>query len=222
MSIKGTTKELFVGKSEVNIITFIGNKVNIPYDNMKEIEYCFARGFSSGNLTFVKRTNEKVAFEFSSKVNDSILRTIDFISEHAPNVNLVERVPYEKSTALPVAPQAPNQQREEPSAKIFDTSNTQPKSYTKGLKCPKCKGHDIDLWSNVANYKIHQKTSVNLNPLHPLTVFNTKEVKKEKKSAAKIGLGIMTGGTSLLFTGTKNKAHNEYYCRDCGHRWTGK
>lgn len=82
MSIKGTTKELFVGKSEVNIITFMGNKITIPYDSIKEIEYCLARGFSSGKLTFVKQTNEKVIFEFSSKVNDSILRAIDFISEH--------------------------------------------------------------------------------------------------------------------------------------------
>lgn len=219
MSIKGTTKELFVGKSEVNVITFIGNKITIPYDNMKQIEYCFGRGFSSGNLTFVKRTNEKIVFEFSSKVNDSILRTIDFIAEHAPGVNLLEREPYEKKTAIPVVtPAAPN---EAPIVKPFDAP-AQPKGYSKGLKCPKCKGHDIDLWSNEANYKIHQRTSVNLNPLHPLTVFNTKEVKKEKKSAAKIGLGIMTGGTSLLLTGTKSKAHNEYYCRDCGYRWVGK
>ena len=61
-----------------------------------------------------------------------------------------------------------------------------------------------------------------MNPFHPLTVFNTKEEKKEKKSAAKIGLGIATAGTSLIFTGTKKKAHNEYYCRDCGNRWIGK
>ncbi len=91
-----------------------------------------------------------------------------------------------------------------------------------GLKCPKCKGHNIDLWSNTANMKVKQKTSLNLNPLHPLTIVNTKEVKKEKKSAAKIGLAMMTGGTSLLVTGTHNKKHNEYYCKDCGHRWIGK
>ena len=66
------------------------------------------------------------------------------------------------------------------------------------------------------------KTTINLNPLQPFTLFNHKTVKKEKTSAAKVGLGIMTGGTSLLFTGTKKKKHNEYHCMDCGHRWIGK
>lgn len=90
------------------------------------------------------------------------------------------------------------------------------------LSCPKCNGHNIDLWDDSKNMKVKQKTSLNLNPLHPFTLVNTKEVKKEKTSAAKVGLGIMTGGASLLFTGTKNKKHNEYYCRDCGNRWVGK
>lgn len=90
------------------------------------------------------------------------------------------------------------------------------------LCCPNCRGHNIDLWSDSANMKEFQRTGLNLNPLHPLTPFKTKSVKKEKKSAAKIGLGVMTGGTSLLLTGTKKKKHNEYYCRDCGNRWVGK
>lgn len=90
------------------------------------------------------------------------------------------------------------------------------------LSCPKCHGHNIDLWDDSKNMKIKQKTSLNLNPLHPFTVFNIKEVKKEKTSAAKVGLGILTGGASLLVTGTKNKKHNEYFCRDCGNRWVGK
>ena len=37
MSIKGTTKELFVGKEEINLITFIGNKITIPYSVMKGV-----------------------------------------------------------------------------------------------------------------------------------------------------------------------------------------
>lgn len=90
------------------------------------------------------------------------------------------------------------------------------------ISCPKCKGHNIDLWSDSANMKEFQRTGLNLNPLHPLTPFKTKTVKKEKKSVAKIGLGVMTGGTSLLFTGVRKKKHNEYYCRDCGNRWVGK
>lgn len=96
------------------------------------------------------------------------------------------------------------------------------KAEKKSLHCPKCGGHNIDLRADDANMKVHQKTSLNLNPLYPFTVVNTKEVKKEKKSAAKIGLGIMTGGASLLVTGTNKKKHNEYYCRDCGNKWIGK
>lgn len=90
------------------------------------------------------------------------------------------------------------------------------------LKYPKCKGTHIQLFSNDMNMTTKTKISLNLNPLKPLTLFNHKTEKKEKTSAAKVGLAIMTGGASLLVTGTKNKAHNEYYCADCGNRWVGK
>lgn len=90
------------------------------------------------------------------------------------------------------------------------------------LKCPKCRGTRIQLINNDLNMTTKTKTTLNLNPLKPFTVFNHKTEKKEKTSAAKVGLGIMTGGASLLVTGTKKKAHNEYFCTDCGHRWVGK
>ena len=90
------------------------------------------------------------------------------------------------------------------------------------LQCPGCKGSHIQLLSNNENMKQFQRTGLNLNPLHPLTLFKTKTIKKEKTSAAKIGLGFISGGTSLLVTGTKNKKHNEYFCSDCGNRWVGK
>ncbi len=90
------------------------------------------------------------------------------------------------------------------------------------LKCPKCKGSHIQLISTDNNMKVKSKTTINLNPLHPLTFANTTTVKKEKTSAGKVALGIMTGGLSTMFTGTKHKNHNEYFCQDCGHRWIGK
>lgn len=106
---------------------------------------------------------------------------------------------------------------------VYNTqTSNRVRSRKNALSCPNCKGHNIDLWSDSANMNEFQRTGLNLNPLHPLTPFKTKTVKKEKKSAAKIGLGIMTGGTSLLVTGTTKKKHNEYYCRDCGNRWIGK
>ena len=90
------------------------------------------------------------------------------------------------------------------------------------LKCPKCRGTHIQLLANDLNTTSKTKTSINLNPLKPFTVFNHKTEKKEKTSAAKVGFAIMTCGTSLLVTGTKKKVHNEYYCTDCGNRWVGK
>ncbi len=90
------------------------------------------------------------------------------------------------------------------------------------LKCPKCKGTHIQLLANDLNMKTETKTSLNLNPLKPLTIFNHKTEKKEKTSAAKVGLAVMTGGASLMVTGTKKKAHNEYLCTECGNRWIGK
>lgn len=73
------------------------------------------------------------------------------------------------------------------------------------LCCPICHGHNIDLWSDSANTKEFQRTGLNLNPLHPLTPFKTKTVKKEKKSAAKIGLGVMTGGRIFACYWNKEK-----------------
>ncbi|MFP3155818.1 hypothetical protein LQZ18_15590 [Lachnospiraceae bacterium ZAX-1] len=90
------------------------------------------------------------------------------------------------------------------------------------LNCPKCKGTQIQLLSIDNNMKVKNKTTINLNPLHPFTLVNTKEVKKEKTSGAKIAAGLATGGASLLFTGTKKKNHNEYFCSGCGNRWIGK
>lgn len=86
------------------------------------------------------------------------------------------------------------------------------------LKCPKCKSTNLQLLASDKNMK--EKTSLNLNPLEPFTVFNKK--KKKKISAAKIGLAMMTWGTSALLTGTKNNKNNEYFCTNCGNRWIGK
>ena len=38
LSIKGTRKELYIGKTECNIITFRGNKITIEYEVLKRID----------------------------------------------------------------------------------------------------------------------------------------------------------------------------------------
>lgn len=204
MSIKGTTKELYVGKEEVNILDFFSNKKTLPYSSLKRVEYLFATKMKTGYMIFVTRTNDKIRFDFRYSANDKILHTVDFITEHAPGLEMAEME--EKPQTLPLTP----------SSSIDHTG------YNKGVSCPKCKSHDIDLLADDANMKTKQQTSLNINPLKPLTIFDTKTVKKEKTSAAKVGLGIMTAGTSLLVTGSKHKAHNQYYCRNCGHKWIGK
>lgn len=203
MSIKGTSKELLVGKEEVNLLSLLGTATTLKYSSLKRIDYYFGHNLKCGCIIFVKRTNEEVKFEFPSKSNDLALKAIDFFHENITGPEICE---IEPPSTVP-----------EQTVSLSDC-----KKERGGLSCPKCKSHNIDLWSDEANMKIKHQTSLNLNPLHPLTVFDTKEVKKEKTSAGKISLGLLTGGASLLVTGTKKKAHNEYYCRDCGHRWIGK
>ena len=40
MSIKGTKKELFIGKTEINVINFWGTKKTIEYKEIEKIDYC--------------------------------------------------------------------------------------------------------------------------------------------------------------------------------------
>lgn len=50
MSIKGSAGELFLGKQEATIITFWGNKIKIPYDNLKRIDYSYFK-FGDGGYS---------------------------------------------------------------------------------------------------------------------------------------------------------------------------
>lgn len=84
--------------------------------------------------------------------------------------------------------------------------------------CPKCGSANYDV---VDLRETKYRSSVNLNPLHPFTFANTKEVKKDNKklSAGKLALGVMTGGASLLVTGVSKKENFLCRCRDCGYEW---
>lgn len=90
------------------------------------------------------------------------------------------------------------------------------------LKCPKCKSGNIQLWSNNNNIKTKKTTSLNLNPLKPFTVFNHKEKAVKKNSKGKVVAALITGGTSLLITGTKDNKGKELHCNNCGHLWKSK
>lgn len=87
----------------------------------------------------------------------------------------------------------------------------------KFIKCPNCGGTHIQVLNNT-----NMKTTLNLNPLKPFTLYNHKEVKQTKKkiSKGKIAMGIATGGTSLLATGARKKVKvDSYFCMECGCQW---
>ncbi|MEG0619191.1 MAG: hypothetical protein RR557_07830 [Bacilli bacterium] len=86
------------------------------------------------------------------------------------------------------------------------------------LKYPSCKSTNVQLLDNHTNVESKKSTFLNLNPLKPFTVFNH----KERNSSGKVALGVLTGGTSLFFTGTKQDNGSEWHCTDCGKVWKGK
>lgn len=81
----------------------------------------------------------------------------------------------------------------------------------KGFCRPKCGSTNIVLIDNAVG---GTKTTLNINPLHPLTVFKTKKKPKKVRSTGKTIAAIATGGASLLVTGgTKKKVTEEWYCQ---------
>lgn len=85
-------------------------------------------------------------------------------------------------------------------------------------RCPKCKSPNVHLLENDVNIKkVKKRATINLNPFSLFTIFRIKEKKIKKKSKAKVAAALMTGGTSMLFTGgLKSNASREYHCNDCG------
>lgn len=97
MSIKGTGKELYIGKTGVNLITFMGNKVSISYSEMKRIDYCYAAA-KLGYINFIQTDNKIIRFDFKKTANDAICRTIEFINQNQPQLLTNEILMTEKET----------------------------------------------------------------------------------------------------------------------------
>ncbi|MCI1921758.1 MAG: hypothetical protein LKJ22_07500 [Liquorilactobacillus nagelii] len=92
------------------------------------------------------------------------------------------------------------------------------------LVCPHCKSANIQLLEDNANIKkIKRTSSVNINPLHPLTVFNHHEKKIKKHSVLKTTAAVSTFGVSTMLTGgTRSNGSRKYQCRNCGKVWQSK
>lgn len=102
-------------------------------------------------------------------------------------------------------------------------TNKKKRSLGKTINCPRCKSANVQLIATDTNIKRTKKsTSININPLKPLTVFNHKEKKKKKRSKGKMAAAVLTGGGSLLFTGTEDNKGREFHCQDCGRTWKSK
>lgn len=86
MSIKGIDKELFIGKTEVNIIDSKRKRYTIKYENLDKIEYRLADQ-ENGKLYFLTK-KKKISFAFKKSENDSILRAINYIQDKSSETSI--------------------------------------------------------------------------------------------------------------------------------------
>lgn len=86
------------------------------------------------------------------------------------------------------------------------------------IQCPRCGGHSVQI---VDGTPAGTQTSLNLNPLKPFTISNTKK-KKKRISGAKVAAAILTGGVSAVFTGFRTKVGTQVMCMSCGAVWEEK
>lgn len=70
MSIEGVSEKLFIGKTEISIITFWAKRVAVQYDDMKRIDYKYADKLDPGFIDFITN-KEKLRFKFNVKSNDN-------------------------------------------------------------------------------------------------------------------------------------------------------
>lgn len=92
MVIKGNSKELFLAKTRVSILTLLGNEISIDYEDIKRIDYCFGSGLKSGYVDFITRQGKKEEFPFSSGKNDEVQRGIAAINKKFPSIPIEEHL----------------------------------------------------------------------------------------------------------------------------------
>lgn len=86
MSVKGVTKDLYVGKEEISILTLIGKRISVPYEDMKCIKFSYGEKSKLGNMMFVRKDDTIVHFKFPAKANDQIDQSINSINKHQPEL----------------------------------------------------------------------------------------------------------------------------------------
>ena len=78
MSIRGVSSEIFIGKSEVNLIDSKKKRYKIQYNDLVKIDYWLSNE-ENGKLIFLTKNNQKYCFEYRDTVNDTVLKAIDYI-----------------------------------------------------------------------------------------------------------------------------------------------
>ncbi len=91
MGIKGTSQTLYVRKTEAGIITFLGNKKLVLYDDLKQIDYMYAMKRNSGFIKFTDKHSHTIRFKFNVKSNEKILKTLRFIKANYPYLAIREK-----------------------------------------------------------------------------------------------------------------------------------
>lgn len=196
----GSALNFYVMNNGILVDVTFGKKIYINYDSIKDVE-------ADGNRLLLKVYEQEETKDIVFTIQGNLSKIYNTIRQNA-NLGYKKAEIVDGGAVDAMIPQ------------VSDASQKSSNSHknTGGLTCPKCGSHCIQVISNEANTK--SSTSLNLNPLKPFTVFNHK--KKAKVSKGKIGLGILTGGASLLVTGVKNNKHLEVFCTECGHRWITK
>lgn len=208
-AIDGAGKDFIIGKNQVIILPTIGKEKRVNFSEIIKVQYRIATLQLNGEITVVTKFGEKFTVSFRKTQNDNFKQVVQILEDNLENA---EFLLLEGTQSTPMSQTMTPSKQSGPKEPLFG-----PK-----IRCPKCKGHNIEVLTDHVSQKT--STSLNLNPLHPLTVFNTKQKKNKKVSLAKTGAAMVTLGMSTVFTGgiKSDKGNIGLFCKDCGYRWTQK
>ena len=88
--IKGTNKELYAKKSGISTLSTMSKRTDISYENIKRIEYLFARDKQPGYFVIISLTNQTEKVEFKQDCNDEILNLINVLKKKFPDIDYEE------------------------------------------------------------------------------------------------------------------------------------
>lgn len=185
MSIKGTTQEMYVGKEEINILTFMANKITIPYSDIKRIDYCFATAWKSGYMNFITQDNNLTKFSFNYKANEPIGKTVNFILQHYPFMDMKEYAQGENQNdrAVNIVPIFGHKELGLAAAGFVIRQKSTGEVYF---------NNDTRIFYSIVDYEWDGPEFDQITKSHSSTNSNSETVKKGK--SLKIGAGAILGG----------------------------